>query len=95
MAQSFDIVNSHNANKDTSATFENWARLVHSQSKPVWASEDPANWSVGADANLPGIEEAVKAGVQGLVIWYGKPSLVDDEGRPTAKAVEIAARLGR
>ena len=95
VARSFDIVDSHNANKDTSATFENWARLVHSQSKPVWASEDPANWSVGADASLPGIEAAVKAGVQGLVIWYGKPSLIDDDGHPTAKAVEIAERLQR
>jgi hypothetical protein len=95
IAQSFDVIDSHNANRDMSATFDNWTKLVRSQSKPVWASEDPANWSASADASLPGIVEAVEARVRGLVIWYGKLSLVDDDGRATAKALEIAKHLER
>lgn len=89
----FDIVDSHNANRDRSATRSNWAALVQMEGKPVWASEDPANWSVGADPSLPGIGEAVDAGVQGVVIWAAKPSLIDDRGEPTQKAREIASHL--
>jgi hypothetical protein len=95
LAKSFDIIDSHNANKDYSATNDNWASLVQAfkDRKPVWASENPANWNVGTDQSLPGIADAVHAGVQGLVIWFAKPGLVDDNGRPTPKALDIAAHL--
>ena len=93
-ANLFDIVDSHNADRDATATAQNWARLA-AGGRPVWSSENPADWSHGHGGGLPGIDQAVAGGVQGLVIWMAKPSLVDDAGRPTAKAREIAAHLGR
>jgi hypothetical protein len=93
VAAMFDIVDSHNANRDESATRSNWGELIRLESKPVWSSENPANWSAGADPSLPGVADAVDAGVQGLVIWSAKPSLVDDQGEPTQKAKEIADHL--
>ena len=91
----FDIIDSHNADRDGSATAANWSRLVGAiaGSRPVWSSENPAGWSHGQVAGLPGLDQAVAGGVQGIVIWMAKPSLVDDAGRPTAKACEIAAHL--
>ena len=95
LASLFDIVDSHNADRDRSATTANWSRLVGAiaGSRPVWSSENPAGWSHGQVSGLPGIDQAVAGGVQGLVIWMAKPSLIDDTGRPTAKACEIAAHL--
>ena len=93
MAQMFDIVDSHNANRDGSATLSNWSELVQREGRPVWSSENPANWSVGADGSLPGADQAVNAGVQGLVIWAAKPSLVDDRGDATQKARGIVDHL--
>jgi hypothetical protein len=95
VAEVFDIIDAHSANRDSSATAANWSALVRSESKPVWSSENPANWSAGVDSSLPGISEAVNSGVEGLVVWYAKPSLVDDSGRPTEKALEIIERLGK
>lgn len=90
----FDIVDSHNADRDASATLENWSRLVQAAGgKPVWSSENPTSWDRGRTRSLPGIDQAVSAGVQGIVVWMAKPTLVDDGGRPTQKASEIAARL--
>jgi len=83
----FDIVDSHNANHDDTATAENWRRLVGLSGKPVWSSENPNGWS--------GIANAVSGGVEGLVVWRGKPELVNDAGRPSAKALELAHRLVR
>ncbi len=95
LASLFDIVDSHNADRDGSATAANWSRLVGTVggSRPVWSSENPAGWSHGQVSGLPGLDQAVAGGVQGLVIWMAKPSLVDDAGRPTAKACDIAAHL--
>lgn len=90
----FDIVTSHNADRDASATAANWGELVRlaGGTKPVWSSENPAGWSHGV-GGLPGIDQAVAGGVQGLVVWMAKPGLVDDGGRPTAKARDIAAHI--
>ena len=94
VAALFDIVGSHNADRDESATAENWAALVAAAGgRPVWSSENPAMWSRGQVENLPGMDQAVAGGVEGLVAWMAKPGLVDGTGRPTAKACEIAARL--
>ena len=89
----FDVLSSHNANKDTTATAENWrqlSRLLGGQ-KPVWASESPRGWET--TDQIPGLAEAINGNVQGVVIWMAKPGLVDGEGRPTAKALDIAAHL--
>ncbi len=95
LASLFDIVDSHNADRDGSATAANWSRLVGAVagSRPVWSSENPAGWGHGQVSGLPGLDQAVAGGVQGLVIWMAKPSLVDDAGRPTPKACEILAHL--
>lgn len=95
VAALFDIVTSHNADRDAGATSANWAALVGlaGPAKPVWSSENPSGWSRGRDAALPGIDQAVEGGVRGVVVWMAKPSLVDDEGRPTAKGREIARHV--
>lgn len=90
----FDIVDSHNANLDFSANRATWALLVRvAKGKPVWSSENPAAWGHGARPGLPGLDQAVRGGVNGIVIWLAKPTLVDDNGRRTAKADEIATHL--
>jgi hypothetical protein len=92
----FDIIGSHNADRDTSATAQAWSALVAlAGDRPVWSSENPALWSRGQVDGLPGIDQAVSGGVAGVVVWMAKPSLVDGTGRPTAKACEIAANLVR
>ena len=94
LAGLFDIVGSHNADRDGSATAAGWERLVaDAGGKPVWSSENPAGWSGGQRQGLPGLDQAIAGGVQAIVVWKGKPSLVDDAGRPTAKACAIAAHL--
>ena len=95
LASLFDIVDTHNANRDNSATAANWSRLVGALAggRPVWSSENPAGWSHGQVSGLPGLDQAIAGGVQGLVIWMAKPSLIDDAGHPTPKACEIAAHL--
>ena len=95
LATIFDIVDAHNADRDNSATPYNWARLggAAGGSRPVWSAENPASGRHGQVPGLPGLDQAVAGGVQGLVIWMAKPSLVDDAGRPTAKACAIAAHL--
>ena len=96
VAALFDIVGSHNADRDGSATADNWARLVTSAGgRPVWSSENPAGWARGQAEGLPGMDQAVAGGVAGIVVWMAKPGLVDGTGRPTAKACEIAAHLVR
>ena len=92
----FDIVGSHNADRDSSASAETWAALVRAaRGRPVWSSENPALWGQGQVEGLPGMDQAVAGGVEGLVAWMGKPGLVDGTGRPTAKGCEIAAHLVR
>ncbi len=89
----FDIVGAHNANRDRSATAEGWSRLAAAAGRPVWSSENPAGWARGRSGDLPGLEQAVAGGVEGIVVWMAKPGLVDGSGRPTAKACEIASHL--
>ena len=92
----FDIVGSHNADRDASATAQAWSELVAAaDGRPVWSSENPALWARGQVDGLPGIDQAVSGGVAGVVVWMAKPSLVDGTGRPTPKACEIAANLLR
>jgi hypothetical protein len=90
----FDIIGSHNAGKDESATVQNWSRLVQLAAglgKPTWSSENPREWE---PANgLPSLGDAVNGGVQGLVIWQAKPKLIVDNGQPTAVAVDIASHI--
>ena len=95
LASLFDIVGSHNSDRDITATAGNWSRLVANapSGKPVWSSENPAGWAAGRIQGLPGLDQAVAGGVQGLVIWKAKPGLVDDAGQATTKACEIAAHL--
>lgn len=91
----FDIVSAHSAGWDATATGQNWSYLVAEapDSKPVWSTENPSYWSVGQSNDLPGINGAVEGGVRGLVIWRGKPSLVDDAGQATAKACKLAEHI--
>lgn len=91
----FDIISTHNAGGDPTATGQNWSYLVAEapDGKPVWSTENPSNWSVGQSSNLPGINGAIEGGVKGLVIWRGKPSLVDDGGQATSKACKLAAHI--
>ncbi len=95
LASLFDIVASHNSDRDITATAGNWSHLVAAvpSGKPVWSSENPAGWAAGQIQGLPGLDQAVAGGVQGLVIWKAKPGLVDDAGQATAKACEIATHL--
>ncbi|WP_237476566.1 hypothetical protein [Lichenibacterium dinghuense] len=96
VAALFDIVGSHNADRDESATAPAWEALVAAANgRPVWSSENPALWSRGQVDGLPGMDQAVEGGVEGVVAWMAKPGLVDGTGRPTAKACEIAAGLLR
>lgn len=96
VAALFDIVGSHNADRDGSATAAAWGELVAAAGgRPVWSSENPALWSRGQVDGLPGMDQAVEGGVEGIVAWMAKPGLVDGTGRPTAKACEIAAGLVR
>ena len=90
----FDIVGSHNADRDESATADSWAALVAAAGRrPVWSSENPASWTRGQVEGLPGLDQAVAGGVEGIVAWMAKPGLVDGTGKPTAKACEIAGNL--
>lgn len=95
VAPLFNVIGAHNTGGDTTATPENWAHLIADApgGKPVWSTENPAYWSVGQRAGLPGLMGAVANGVKGLVIWKGKPSLVDDAGQPTAKACKLAQHI--
>ncbi len=96
VAALFDIVGSHNADKDGSATASAWEALIAAAGgRAVWSSENPAMWSRGQADGLPGMDQAVEGGVEGVVAWMAKPGLVDGTGRPTAKACEIAANLVR
>ena len=91
----FDIVSAHSAGGDDTATGQNWSYLVAESpdSRPVWSTENPSYWSVGQSKNLPGIDGAVVSGVKGLVVWRGKPSLVDDAGQATPKACKLAEHM--
>lgn len=95
VAPLFDVIGAHNSGNDETATAENWSRLIASApgGKPVWSTENPALWAVGQKPNLPGIIGAVASGVSGLVIWKGKPSLVDDAGQPTLRACKLAPHI--
>ena len=95
VAPLFDVIGAHNTGGDDTATAANWSRLIADSpgGKPVWSTENPAYWSVGQRADLPGIVGAVASGVKGLVIWKGKPSLVDDDGQPTLKACKLAQHI--
>jgi len=90
----FDIISSHNAGKDDSPTAANWSALVQMAArygKPAWSSENPREWE--ASEGMPGLSDAVAGGVQGLVIWWAKPKLINDYGQPTAKAIDIASHI--
>ena len=91
----FVIVSSHNANRDSTATGQNWSYLVHEApvGRAVWSSENPSSWFVGQSNNLPGLDGAVESGVKGLVVWRGKPSLIDDTGQATLKACKLAEHI--
>ncbi len=96
IAALFDIVGSHNADRDASATAAAWGSLIAAAGgRPVWSSENPALWGRGQGEGLPGMDQAVEGGVEGVVTWMAKPGLVDGTGRATAKACEIAAHLVR
>ena len=96
IAALFDIVGSHNADRDASATAAAWGSLIAAAGgRPVWSSENPALWGRGQGEGLPGMDQAVEGGVEGVVAWMAKPGLVDGTGRATAKACEIAAHLVR
>ncbi len=94
-ASLFDIVSSHNANQDNTANSGNWNALVRLASgerrQQVWSSENPRDW--GRLNGLPGMGDAVGGGVQGVVVWLAKPGMVDDNGRPTPKALDIASHI--
>lgn len=95
VAPLFDVIGAHNSGQDETATADNWQRLIADapSGKSVWSTENPAYWAVGQKSNLPGIIDAVSSGVRGLVIWKGKPSLVDDTGQPTPKACKLAQHI--
>ena len=64
----FDIVGSHNADRDASATAQAWGALVAlAGGRPVWSSENPAFWTRGQVDGLPGMDQAVAGGVAGVV----------------------------
>merc|ERR1712113_1312287 len=59
LIEMFDVVNSHNAVDDTSATASNWKKLAKmAGGDGIWATENPRNWSA---TNSNGDEVGVKA----------------------------------
>lgn len=91
----FDVIASHNANRDTSATKDEWATLAKvSAGRPVWADEDPRPWNT--QAGLPGVKEAVGQGdVSGIVLYEAFPSCVSEDGSLTLKGRELAEELSK
>jgi len=61
----------------------------------VWASEDPRPWESESeeDGGLPGVNEVVAAGVQGLVLYLAFPSSVNADGTLTQKGRDLAGNL--
>jgi hypothetical protein len=94
LAGLLDIIGSHNAALDDGATAAAWARLQTTVNKPVWATEDPREWSVLSPAG--GQEIGTKAivdptsRVSGLVIYLAFPHAVDSAGSLTVKGQAIA-----
>lgn len=95
LSQAFDVIDSHNANRDMSATAAGWAQLRQAAgpTRSMWSSENPAGWNAGR-GGAPGIEDAVSGGVDAVVIWQAVPSLISNTGQVTPSGCQIGSHIG-
>jgi len=79
----FDIISTHSADSDFTATTDGHRELVEHfapKGKMVWNTENPSYWNIGKEPSvvketdppegLPGLKCAVEAGIHGLVLWH-------------------------
>jgi hypothetical protein len=97
-ADLFDVIGAHDAEHDEGATAWAWWRLGQlAGGRPVWATEDPRDWS---SASPGGKEVGVKAVVEsagsvaGIVLYLAFPRCVDERGELTDKGRAIARGIG-
>lgn len=91
----FDVLSSHNAGQDSSATPKAWAQLVKAGgSRQVWSSENPACFTLPSCTGYSTLAAPVDAGVASLVTWETLGNDVTLAGAITAQGADIAAGLG-
>eukprot|EP00756_Hemistasia_phaeocysticola_P049700 Hpha_TRINITY_DN24242_c0_g1::TRINITY_DN24242_c0_g1_i1::g.36018::m.36018 len=86
----FDVISSHNAGGDSTATTSMWQKLkalADGVNKPLWSSENPDTWAAGPYSNLT---DSINAGVTGLVTWKTFNKLVGADGSLTKAGEDIA-----
>ena len=87
----FDVVSSHNAGADPSNDAATWAALVEAAGgRPVWASENPACFTIDACLRYGSMQTAIAAGVSGIVSWNTLGDDVAVNGTQSAKGADIA-----
>lgn len=89
----FDIISSHNAGADASNTPAAWAQLAAlAGARPMWASENPACFTLAACTAYGTMRVALDANASGVVSWNTLGDDVDvSTGAVTAKGSDIAA----
>jgi hypothetical protein len=94
VAQSFDIVGSHNAVNDTGATAAAWTSLSQQAGKSTWASENPRPWSfLTSNNDEVGVKAVLGSPIKGLVLYLAYPNYVDANGNLTAQGSQIASNV--
>ena len=93
----FDVLSSHNAGGDTTATSAAWKELVRAggASRDVWSSENPACFTLPACTQYSNLSTPLDSGVNGLVTWATLGNDVTLAGSITAQGSDIAAGLMR
>lgn len=91
----FDVLSSHNAGEDSSATLGAWSQLVEAGGgqREVWSSENPACFKLATCTTYSTLTSPINAGVQGLVTWETLGNDVTLAGTITEKGADIAAGL--
>lgn len=91
----FDVLSSHNAGQDSSATPAAWKKLVAAGgSRQVWSSENPACFKLPSCTSYSTLAGPLGAGVASLVTWETLGNDVTLAGAITAQGADIAAGLG-
>ena len=93
----FDVISSHNAGGDNSNNDATWRNLVTAAGKrPVWSSENPTCFTIGACTTYGTMAASINGGVVGIVSWN---TLGDDvrisDGNITDKGRDIVVGLRR